>query len=291
MHTFRLLLLCVALLGYGRPSHAEHPIDVERLSAAGEHLQALAVYDRIPKRVCTTSAAISAARSAWALGLTDKATSELDQLLRREDLSAAQRTEALFTRAIVEFQEGRHQVADLYAEKALHNCAGVCPQRSAILLLSGESLASQGAYGAAESKFTAALENVSANQMPEIYYQRGVTRVRLGKLSDARSDLEQVPLQHERTPEALRALAGVALDSADFAAVIFWLEKGRALYPQRFLDSWVDYALIESALHQEDFKTVTEVQQNAVKRYAPSDPWMTLLSASLEAHAWEGRVQ
>ena len=289
MRIYCCCIVCAAVLGLASEGRAEHPVDVERFAAEGDYLQALAAYDRLPQRILTSEAMLAAAKSAWALGLSERAIREIERLLREKDLRADLRTEAHLTRAIIEYQEGRYQVADLYAEKTVRGCAKEGAQRSTAFLLWGESLAAQGAYGAAESKLSAAWEGAAPEQRAEIAFQRAMARVHLGKSDEARADFEQVPQRHERSAEAIRALARISLDEGDFGSAAFWLERGRAWYPQRFLDSWVDYALVQVALFSGDQETVRTTQQSAVKKYPPSDPWLTLLSAAVEAHTWEGR--
>ncbi len=275
-------------------ANAQHPIDIERGAAQGEYLKALADYDKMPKRIATSASSLAAAKSAWALSLPERATLEFDALLKDKTLNVSQRAQIFLSRGIIEYQEGRPQVAILYAEKAERNCEAAvsCGLKPKIRLLWGESLAELGSYGAAETKLIEAREGAGVQDKIEIAYRLGMCRLRLGKLADARGDFEQIPLNHERTPEAIRYLASIALDSGAYANAGFWLAKGRDEYPDSFLDSWVDYALLQVAVNTQDKKAVREIRVAATKKYPPSDPWFTLLDASAEAFEWtEARAQ
>lgn len=286
----RLLIkhLCIlALGGLASAAFAQHPIDVEQAAAHGEYLEALTDYDRMPKRISTTDATVAAAKSAWALSLPTRAITEFETALQDKKLAPGVRTQILLSRGIIEYQEGRYQVSNLYAEKALVSCAVNCAERAKILLLWGEGLAQMGSNGAAETKYLEALNNATPEESPEIAFRLGVCRLRLGKTDDARASFERVPLKNERTPDAIRYLATTSLEQAEYSNASFWLKKGRAEYSDNFLDSWVDYALLQIAVHDRSKKDVREIREAANKKYPPSDPWITLMNASAEAFEWE----
>jgi hypothetical protein len=78
----------------------------------------------------------------------------------------------------------------------------------------------------------------------------------------------------------------IALDTGKMKSASFWLKKGRAEYPDSFLDSWVDYALLRIAMSENDQVAVREVRAAATKKYPPSDPWLNLLQAAAEGFEW-----
>jgi hypothetical protein len=84
----------------------------------------------------------------------------------------------------------------------------------------------------------------------------------------------------------VRSLGEIALETGDYAAAGFWLRRGREEYPDRFLDSWVDYALVRVAAHDGATDEVREIRTRAEAAYAPSDGWLTLLVAESEAYEW-----
>ena len=112
-------------------------------------------------------------------------------------------------------------------------------------------------------------------------------RFHLGKLKEAQEDLQKIPLGSDRTPQALRTLAEIALSQGDMKAVKVWLTKGLHDYPQDFLDSWVLYARMQAAIGDRDKNEVTTLKREAEAKYPPSDGWITLLQAAAERFTWD----
>jgi len=265
---------------------AEHPMEVQRQSARGEHLQAVLTYDRMPKRVATGEAMVAAGRSAWALSLPDQALHEFDRALTTGTLPVVEQARVHLSKGIIEFQEERYQVAILHAEKSVALLAQPGPLRGKGWFLWGEALARLGSWGQAEEKYLQAVAESSADELPELYYHLGRCQRHLGKLEAARLSFERVPLQHDRTPQAIRALAELALELKRPKSAAFWLARGRSEYPDGFLDSWVDYALVQAAAAEENPQELRRIRTEANTRYAPSDPWLVLLNAAAEEFEW-----
>lgn len=277
-----LLLLPIVVL-------AEHPIDVERAAAKREYLDALAKYDRMPKRVTTVEASMAAARSAWALGLPERALAEFEAVSRMPKLTDGQRATVTLSRGIIEFQEKRYQVAALHAEAVLHT-----PRLNPVVaahanVLWGDALVELGQLAAAEERYKRAWETAPQEERFEISFKQGLAREKLGKTNEAISDFTNVPLNHERTPEAIRRLALLSIDSGNVAEAGFWLAKARADYPDLFLDSWVDYAMLQVAASRGDLGEVRSIRERAIAKYPPSDPWLALLDSAAEAIEWKRR--
>jgi tetratricopeptide (TPR) repeat protein len=189
-------------------------------------------------------------------------------------------------RGIVEYQEGRYRVAALHAERAVGVMKAPGPLGSRAWKLWGDSLARLHSHGAAEDKYIKALQEALPQEQPELHFEIGQCRMRLGKYAQARKSFELVPLGDERAPEAIRALALIALETERFEEVDFWLAAGRKHFPEKFLDSWVDYALIRSALTRKDSVAVERLLADANKKFAPSDDWLILAQAAAEASHW-----
>ena len=90
---------------------ADHPVDVQRLSSEGDYFKALTMYELLPDRRLNDDARVSAAKSAWALGLTKKAASIFDAVLRSGTLDNDDRARVTLSRGIIEYQEEHYQAS------------------------------------------------------------------------------------------------------------------------------------------------------------------------------------
>lgn len=291
----RTIRLCGAVLGTAAllplSGVAEHPIDIQRLAARGDYYEALLAYERIPKRVMTSDAVLAAAKSAWALSLPDRAIEEYEHLLAQPGLPITERARIELSRGIIELQEGRPQVAVVYAERAVNRLADPSELRSRIWLLWAESLAAVKSLDMAEDRYTKALEEAAPESRAEIYFLRGQCRMMLGKDFDAVSDLKEVPLHNDRTGASLRYLAQIEYKLNNIQESAFWLETGRKDYPEDFLDSWVDYVLLTNAADEGSILKVRSIREEANKKYPPSDYWISLMEARAEALEWSVRTR
>lgn len=276
------------------PAAAQHPVEVQRLAASGDYFVALTTFEMMPRRVATTQSIMAAARSAWALGLSSRALDEFDRALRDEKLGGEDQARIHLSKGIIEFQEGRYQVSALHAEKCIDTLntiesPGPNPLRAKAYLLWGDSLSKLNSYGQGEQKYMQALDDAAEDDKPQINYALGKCRLQLGKFDQAKENFETVPLNHELTPDAIRALAGIAIETGKFSAATFWLQKGRSEYADSFLDSWVDYALMRAAISENDGQSVKDIRTTSMKKYPPSDQWLILLQAAAESYEWSQR--
>jgi len=288
MRLSRLLLSAAGII-FVTPSVviSQHPMDVQRRSAESDHLAALVTYDRLPRRTISAEARIAAGRSAWALGLPERALSEFDRAMVDPNLDPVEQARVHLSSGIVHFQEGRYQVAIAQAEKAIELIKEGGPLRSKAFFLWAESLARQGSSGLALTYYTQALAESAPEDRPEINFALGLCERRLGQYESARAHFEKVPLRHERTPEAIRNLAELAVETKNHASVTFWLSRGRAEYPENFLDSWIDYALVQAAIGRGELEEVRTLRAEAQARYPASDGWLMLLNSAAEAFEWQ----
>lgn len=259
---------------------------MQRASARSEHLEALRIYDRIPRKRVTVEAAAAAARSAWALSLPDRAIAEFERAIELSSNDPQATTPLMFSRAIIEFQEARYQEVAIHAEETIEALPQGHPLRSRLFLLWGQSLVAQSNLAQAEQKFERALTEASPGDIPEMNFALATCQRQLGKFFDARKHFEAIPGNNERAPEVIRQMAEMALEARDFATTKKWLTKGRSAFPDAFLDSWVDYALGEVAISEKNKNVVREITKQAVERFPPSDPWLALLQAAAEANEW-----
>jgi len=277
----------LALLTTAPNVHAEHPIDVQRLTAKGEHLKALSTYDALPDRKKTTYSTIAAARSAWALGLNKRAIEGFDRALQDEALEKVDRGRVLLSRGIIEYQEARYATAALYADRASQELLEPTILRAKVWLLWGQALQKMNAAAQAEEKLVKALEEASDEDLSEVHYTFGLVEQALGKNKEAREHFEKIPLEHEKTPLAMRNLATIALQDKRYSDALFWLEKGRKDFRDSFLDSWVDYTQLQAAIGMDDVEKVRSIREEASKQYPPSDKWFALLEAAAEGYEWK----
>lgn len=277
-----LLILCTNIRVL-----AQHPIDVQRLTAEGEYLKALSVYDALPDRRKTTYAIISAGRSAWALGLYNRAIGEFEKALQDETLEKVDRARILLSRGIIEFQEDRYPTAALFADRASQELDQPSILRAKVWLLWGQALQKMNAAAPAEEKLKKALEEASDEDLGEVHYSFGLAEEALGKNKEAKDHFERVPLDHEKTPLAIRHLASISIQDGRYSDALFWLEKGRKDFRDSFLDSWVDYTQVQAAIGLNDVERVRSIRIDAGKQYPPSDKWYNLLEAAAESFEWK----
>ena len=270
-----------------QPVLAQSAIEVQKKAAEARYYDSLLEYEKIPRSRVNTDTALAAARSAWALGLSERAAQEYDLALRDDNLGEAQRARVLFSRGIVELQQGRYQSACLYAQKITEILPEPGPLRSRAYLLWGQALLALSSYAAAEEKLSFALSESSPDDISEAHYQLAECQFTLGKYEEARKHFEAVPVHTDRTPAAIRYLAKIALQSGKPSIAAFWLNKGREEFPDNFLDSWVDYALTQVAIGQNDRPMVKSLRESAASKYPPTDSWVVLLNAAAETFEWK----
>jgi tetratricopeptide (TPR) repeat protein len=266
---------------------AEHPIDVQKLSAEGDHFRALSVYELLPDRRLSEDTHISAAKSAWALGMTKQAAELLDSVLRGELADSDERARITLMRGVIEYQEERYQEAQLFAEKAAALIPERAPLRGRAMLLWGQSLLRSHAYASAEEKLLRALADAAPSDRPDVALSLGSVLIKLGKMSEAEKTLKLIPADHEYAPGAIRMLAAIALQTKQGERARFWIEKGRQAYADAFLDSWPDFGLVTVALDADDLPRARSIVDRAQQRLPPSDTWLILMQAALEQAEWK----
>jgi tetratricopeptide (TPR) repeat protein len=278
----KLLIAAAMLFFLGWPALAEHPIEVQRYSAEGDHFKALVAYERLAHRKTTPDTRLAAARSAWALSLPKVAIQRLDELLRESDGSRETKIDALLLHGVVDYQEGKFAEAVLYAEKAVSMLKTPSPLRARAYLLWGQSLNRMRAYGAALEKLEEAAREAAADDLPEIAYQQGRALLRISRYDRAREAFERIPLGHERTSFAIRSLGEIALELENWESARFWLAKGRTEYADLFIDSWVDFGLVKALVSSGRTEDAKSVLDAARAKYPPGDPWLVLAESTYE---------
>lgn len=273
-------------------AYAQHPSEIQALAASGEHFEALIAAEKMPERKDTPESAAATARSAWALSLPTLARNEFDRALllgnNGATLTNVDQARIHLSRAILEYQEGKYEIAALYAERAANKIDLAGPLRAQAWSLWGESLFKLGKFTQAEENYRKALEEAEGTDIGELNFLLGKTLRQLGRYDEARQSLESVPMNHDRSPEAIRELAELALEGGKYESAIFWLQKGRELYQTSFIDSWVDFALTRAAVATGNRELVRATRRSALQRFPASDSWVVLLEASAENFEWGG---
>lgn len=270
-------------------AQGDHPIDVERALARGEFFEALALYDRLPKRQVTDTTTLAAARAAWGLGLTQRSHELFDEVLRLESLDSTQRARVLMSQGIIALQGGQVKMAAVLAERAAAQLTTPSPLRGNIFILWGDALREEGSPGLAQEQYVRALAEVEPESRPEIEWRRGETALLLGSLADARASFERIPVRHERAAQGLRRLAEIALREGRWDEVPVWIAKGEERDPALFLDGWSAYARARAALGKGDAREFRRLSEDAIQKLPPSDGWRTVLEAMVERSAWRER--
>lgn len=285
------LLLAMLTLSWVIPTaSAQHPIDIEKKAQAGEWLEALSAYKMLPSRRITPSAALAAAKSAWALGLINQAKSEYDRALHLDpdgdELSDVDRARILFSRGIIEFQEGNYQSAIVFAGKASDLIEVEGPLKAEVFQLWGESLLKANKPQLALEKFEEALSWIRPEGEGDLHYLIATASMTIGQLQKAEEHFTAIPLRHSKSGLAMKGLGMIALEGRKYDEVTFWLTKGRQEYPDVFLDSWVDFALVKAYSEIGNNELLKKTYDNATASYPPSDGWLILLQATAEESFW-----
>lgn len=274
---------------------SQHPVEIQRKAAAGDYMAALSTYKKMAVRKVTAASALAAGRSAWALGLPQVAKQELDRAANIGQVSGELNPQELgriyFSRAIIEFQEENYQAAIVYAEKAYKSVQEKGPLLSEINQLTGESLIKLNKLLPAQDKLIEALEHVSPESEGDLRYLLASCQMQMGRLEQAKENFELVPLRHARGSLAIRGLASIAFETEKFDEAVFWLLKGREEFPESFLDSWIDYALVKSYGELKNDKELKSTYEQALKKFPPSDPWLILLQAVAEEFLWRPELR
>lgn len=266
---------------------ADSPTTIEKLSSQGEFYKAMVSFEQLSKRARTPKALIAAGKSAWALSLPKLAVERLEEALLVADREGYQipnqeRARVIFYRAIIEFQEDNFNSAYAYSGRSLELLDAPSNLRGKVLLLQGESLVRQGQCGPAERILEQSYIEIGNSEKPNAAIVLAKCQIALARYESAENTLISIPADHERAGEGIRLMAELYLDQKRDREAGEWLLKGRELFPEQFLDSWVDYGLVRAAVDLFDKDLVAQRQKDAIARHPASDYWVTLLDAIAE---------
>lgn len=274
------------LTGYETTSHADETI--AELSDRGEHLKAVS---KALERDSSLSLdeRIHAGKSAWALGLPDRARTWWDEALAVKEFDGSERHRTLLARAIVELQEKRYDEARRIAERTA-NQLEPSDLRAQLWLVIAEALKEQRALSLAEGYYRKALEDGSRGTKGEAQFLLAECLLTLGRTNEARYAFAAVGTDSPEAPKALRRLAELDLSQKNYDGALTWLEEGRETHADRFQDGWTSYAIISSltAIGRWD-RAQRELEQLKV-RHGDADDWYLLSESAVEGAGARARL-
>ena len=255
-------------------------VPIRQLTASGLHFDALSAISE--KGELSLDDELSAARSAWALGLADVSRKYWDEALANESLGGDERSKELLGRAILELQEGHFDESRSMAEKS---AAALEPGelRANFWLVVAESLRLQGVQAQAEGYYQKAAQESSGETRSEATYLLGECQLRQGRMNDARYSYAGVEAKGKFAVPAIKRLIEIDLNQKSYESVLTWVEEGRSNYPSEFEDPWVGYTSVVSLLEVGRREDAGKELQRLKTRHSEQEPWFQVASASYEA--------
>ena len=277
-----ILVLFLISICLSESLYAQEAISVQIKTSAGEHYEALKLFETLPKRKITAESIISAARSAWALSLHDRAQGLFDQALETGYLSDIDKARTYLSKAIIHHQQEHHQMALLTADKALEMLPNAGPLRAKVWLLIGQAKLKLKEYPQAYENLKKALDESAIEDEGEARFQLGKAAMQLANYQEAEENFKAVPYGHERTAQAIRELAESYVQRGMPEKSKFWIEKGKAEFPDQFIDSWPAYALMQAAIKAGDLATMRTIRNDVNRSFPAADFWVTIINATVE---------
>ena len=274
-----LIYLVLFLLAVSSVTFAQS-MPVRQLTLSGLHFDALTEADS--KSQLSLDDQLSAARSAWALGLANKARSYWDEALANESLVGEEKNKELLSRAILELQEGSLEESRRLAERTTANLpAG--DLRSQFWLLIAESLRLQGAMVQSEGYYQKAVAEGSSETKSEATFLLGECQLKQGRMNEARYSFAGVESRGKFAVAAIRRLIEIDLNQKSYEGVLTWISQGRQNYPSEFEDPWIGYADILALLEAGRMDDAGQELGRLKSRHSEKEPWFQVASASYEA--------
>ncbi|MCC6954592.1 MAG: tetratricopeptide repeat protein [Deltaproteobacteria bacterium] len=269
--TALLLAMSAPALGEGNGSL----MSVRDLSSHGAHVEALSTYEGKAESEITLADRLAAAKSAWAIGLPDRARKYWDEALSEGNFVGSERQRELLARSILELQEENYDEARARAERAAADL-DASPMRAQFWLVVAEALKAQGAYSQAEGYYRRAVSEASLDAKNEMTYLLGECQLRLGLLDDARYSYTAVEASSKYSAQALRRLAEIDLSQRNYEGALTWIAEGRDNNPQEFDDPWVGYARVSALLQLERMRDAEQELDQLRVRHSEKEPWYIL---------------
>jgi tetratricopeptide (TPR) repeat protein len=279
-----LILILVAAPTMALSEEASHPFTVVRAVADGDYYSALKNYLTSSSSQVEKQAKIAAVESGAALSLPDFALHESSQLITGDRLSGEEEQKLRFIRALIGYQEGNYNEALKEASLGIDKCKIRCGYGVRLEILTGDAYLKLNKRELALAAYDRAeiLAQDHKELTQEISFRKGEILYDLGEYQASKDHYLKITRTHPRAAKALRRLAEIYLNQKSYDEAVMCLTTGRAEFPEAFLDSWVDYALVEIAAKRHESEALLEISEAAKQRYPSNDGWASLLKAEAE---------
>ena len=267
----------------GGPSSTKSGDSISDLARRGKHFEAMVqVYEE--KDQMTLSDRLGAAKSAWALGLVDRAREYWDEALNNPEFKEDERYRTMLARSIVELQEGGFEQARAIAERAAAKLDS-SELRAQFWLVIAEALKEQKALSLAEEYYNKAIKDGEATVQTEARFLLGECELKLGRLNEARYAFASVDAGSSYTLQALHRLIEIDFGQRNYEGVLTWVNEGRESYPTEFRDGWTTYATVSSLVELTRTEDARKELQDFKVRRSDQDSWFPLAEAAIEARS------
>jgi len=253
------------------------------LSARGDHFQALLTFSAKSADSLSNADRLAAARSAWSLGLVDRARTLWDEVLADTAIDKSERARLLLSRAMLELQEGQYEQARAFSEEGARKLEQ-SDLRAQFWLVIAESLREQGIHSAALAYYEKAAAESATASKSESSYLLGECQARLGQLSQARQSFTAIPISAPPAAKGLRRLIELDLRDGDFQSTLTWLKEGYQSFPAEFDDPWLSYAKVISLVGVNQAKEARLSLASFKAKFSADNSWYQLAEAAVVAH-------
>lgn len=248
---------------------------IAHLSRQGKHFDALSKYYGQPDNEYNLSDRLAAVRSAWALGLIDRAREISDKVFSVNAYSGSEVSRLQLSRSIMELQERSLEQARAFAELGAQDLES-SDLRSQFWLVIAESLKAQGNYSQAEPYYQRATREGNSAIRTEAQFLLGETQLKLGLLNDARYSFTAIPTDSPFASTAIRRLVEIDYKHRDYESVLTWYAEGKQLYPSEFEDPRLDYLRIVALSETGQVDEAKIALEKLRTHYSTKNIWATL---------------
>lgn len=278
---FSLGLLC--LLGLSTTAVAQHPQELEALVSQQRFYEVAVTSRQLARRRITDRQDLAIARSEWALSLPQAAAARFAAIAESPILTQQEREEAFLAQVVIALQEENFQKVVELVDRMSQTSGLSSEAQSKAQLLQGEALLRLEETERACTILATSLESLPVPQKGDAALLLGKCERLNGRLNEARTSFELVPIDHPGAGEAVHNLIQIALQQRDIKRTRYWVQKGREQFPEVVAESWTRYILGLLAISEQDVGSLSELLREGEKTASPSDHWYLLLQAAAEA--------